>query len=57
MILVWRNGTLCFNPAPLQVRAKLRAVERAGRSARFEKWDPMPEDRAAAPIASKRQQG
>lgn len=53
-VQIWRDGTLCFKPAPLRIWAKLRAVERDGRSATFETWEAMPNDKAAALTAAKR---
>ena len=47
-IQIWRDDTLCFKPAPLRIWAKLRAVERDGRSVRFETWEAMPKGKAAA---------
>jgi len=54
-IQIWRDSTLCFKPAPLRIWAKLRAVERDGRSVRFETWDAMPKGKAAALRAAQKE--
>lgn len=43
IVHVMRGATLCFVPAPLEAFAGLTVEESAGVSARFRKYQPMPD--------------